>query len=90
MDPESKSLLAETYALAKENNDILHGIRRSQRMASFMRAIYWLIIIGITFGSFYLLQPYINKMLDLYNSVSGTEQKLNSGSLQDLLKKLGN
>ncbi len=90
VDPESRELLQKTYTLAEENNQILHGIRRSQRIASLMRALYWLIILAITFGSFYLLQPYINKMLDLYNSISGAEQKLNSGSLQDLLKNFGN
>ena len=90
MDPESRQLLEKTYSLAKENNQILHGIRRSQRIASFMRALYWVIILAVTFGSFYLLEPYVNKMLDLYNSISGTEQKLNSGSLQDLLKNFRN
>ena len=80
MDPESQKLLAETYALAKENNNMLHGIRRSQRMASFMRAIYWLIIIGASVWSFYALQPYLTKVLGVYNSVSGS----------DLLKNFGN
>ena len=89
MDPELRDLLEETHALTKENNQILHGIRRSQRIASFMRALYWIIIIGITFGSFYLFQPYINKMLDLYSSISNTEQRFNSNdSIQDFLKNL--
>ena len=91
MDPESKRLLQETFDLAEENNKILHGLRRSQRIASFMRILYWVIIISVTFWSFYLIQPYINKVLELYNSVSSTEQKLKgSGSIQDLLKNFGN
>ena len=92
MDPESKKLLEETFQLVSDNNKILHGIRRSQRIASFMRALYWLIIIGISIGSFYYISPYLDKILGLYNSLSDTEQKLNSssGSIQDLLKNFSN
>ena len=93
MDPESKKLLQETFALAQDNNKMLHSIKRSQRIASLMRIVYWLVIVGAGVWSLYLIQPYIDKMLSLYNSVSSTEQKLKSdgaNSIQDLLKKLGN
>ena len=89
MDPESKKILQDTFALVEDNNKMLHHIRRSQRMASFMRAFYWIIIIGVSIGSFYYLEPYFNKVISLYNSISGTEQQLNSSSVGDLLKKLG-
>jgi hypothetical protein len=90
MDPESKKLLEETLELEKENNKILRSMRRSMFWSRVMNTLYWLIIIGISLGAFYFLQPYFDKMLNLYNSVTGTQQKLNTenGSLQDLLKKL--
>jgi len=90
MDPESKKLLEETLTLEQENNKILHSMRRSMMWTRVMNVIYWLIIIGISVGAFYFLQPYFDKVIGLYNTISGTEQKVNttSNSFQDLLKKL--
>lgn len=89
MDPESKKLLEETFELVKENNKMLHKVRNVQKWAAFWQTLKIVLIIGIAFGSFYFLEPYLNKMVDLYNSISGTNQKLNNStnSIQDLLKK---
>ena len=65
MDQEEKQLLENTFNLAKENNQMLHKIRRSQRIANITRFFYWLIIIGITVGAFYFVQPYVNQLQDL-------------------------
>ena len=62
MDPESKQLLQNTFYLAEENNKMLQKIIRAQKFASFMRTLYWLIIIGIGVGAFYFLQPYIDQI----------------------------
>ncbi len=89
MDPESKKLLEETFELAQENNKMLRKIRSVQKWSAFWSGLKIFLIIGIALGSFYFLEPYINKIADLYNSISGTTQELNSSnsSFQDLLKK---
>jgi hypothetical protein len=88
MDPESKQLLQNVLALAEENNKMLHKIRGVQRRGAVYQVLKYLLIIAIAFGSFYYIEPYLNKIMDLYNSVSGVQQKLNDSPLQDLLKKL--
>ena len=70
MDPESKKLLEETFALAKENNDMLHSLRRSMRLARFMSLLYWVYIIGSALGAYYFLQPYIDQLKSIYGSTS--------------------
>lgn len=65
MTPEEKSLLERTYKLAEENNSILRGIRRSNRWGIAFKIFYWLVILGVTFGAFYFLQPYIESSLKL-------------------------
>ncbi|HPS21333.1 MAG TPA: hypothetical protein PLO44_00810 [Candidatus Paceibacterota bacterium] len=65
MDLEERQLIENTYNLVKENNQMLHKIRRSQRIANFTRFLYWLIIIGITVGAFYFVQPYIDQLQGL-------------------------
>ncbi len=88
MDPESKQLLQNTLALAEENNKMLHKIRGVQKRETLWQALKIIVIIGIAFGSFYYIEPYLNKVMSLYSSISGMEQKLNNSPLQDLLKKL--
>jgi len=60
MTPEERSLLESTHQLAKENNEILLGMRRRARYGAVFRASYWILIIGLSFGAFYFLQPYVD------------------------------
>jgi hypothetical protein len=69
MSPEEKELLKETAELVKENHKILKGMRRSARFGSFLRLIYWLIILGSAFSAYYFLQPYIDAVTKGYNSM---------------------
>ena len=68
MDGESEKLLKETYKLAKENNKMLHRIRKAQKLASFLRSIYWVLIIGLGIGAYYFVQPIFAQMLDFIQS----------------------
>jgi len=90
MDPEAKKLLEETLELEQDNNKMLRSMRRSMIWGRIMSVIYWLIIIGISVGAFYFLQPYFNKIVGLYDSISGTKQSTDnsSSSFGNLLKKL--
>jgi hypothetical protein len=91
MDPESKKLIEETLALAKENNKMLHKVRRVQKFSAFWQGLKILVIVGVAFGLFYYMEPYLNKIINLYNTISGTEQKLNNnGYVSDLLNKFEN
>ena len=87
MDQESKQLLQNTLALAEENNKMLHKIRGVQKRGTLWQVLKLIVIIGIALGSFYYLEPYLNKIMDLYNSVSGMQQQINNSPIQDLLKK---
>jgi hypothetical protein len=82
MTDEERSLLERTYKLAEENNEILRAMRRANRFSTVMRILYWVAIIGLSFGAYYLIQPYINATMDAYSqlsgSINGVEQKINS------------
>lgn len=69
MNPNEKELLQKTYELSEENNKILRSIRRSNRLSSFFRIIYWVLIIGISIGAYYYIQPYVDAMIKSYRSV---------------------
>ena len=70
MDAESKKLLQDTFALAEENNKMLHSMRRSMRWQRVMSILYWVFIIGSTIGVFYLIQPYIDSLKGASNGAS--------------------
>ena len=73
MDPESKKLLEETFELEQDNNKMLRSMRRSMMWGRVMSVVYWLVIIGISVGAFYFIQPYFNKIIGLYNSIGGQD-----------------
>jgi hypothetical protein len=75
MSPEEKSLLERTYKMSEENNSILRSIRRSNRFSGFMRVLYWIVIIGISYGLYAYLQPYIKTVMDVYDQVKNNIPK---------------
>ena len=77
MSPEERELLNKSVAIAEENNQILRSMKREQRIASIMRAVYWIFIIGSAIGAFYLLQPYVDQLKSMYQSVSDGFKSLN-------------
>jgi hypothetical protein len=61
-----KNMVQETLNIARENNNLLKKMRRSQRWGNISRIVYWLILIGISVGAFYYIQPYLEKAYSLY------------------------
>ena len=76
MDDEIENLVKQTKLIAEENNKILKGIRRSNRVSSFFRFIYWIIIIVATVGLYTYIQPYLDSISKLYGEVQTTNSKI--------------
>jgi hypothetical protein len=65
---ETKELLQ----LTRENNKLLHKMRRSAMIGNVMRLIYWAAIIGVPIFLYYqFLQPILRDLLDTYSQVQG-------------------
>ena len=88
MTPEERALLESTHRLAEESNKILLSMRRSNRISTVIRITYWVLIIGLSFGAYYLIQPYITMLGDAYGLDSNTFNSAqdSANSLRDLLK----
>ncbi|MCX6701592.1 MAG: hypothetical protein NTX96_00090 [Candidatus Zambryskibacteria bacterium] len=87
MSPEERELLKRSVALAEENNNILHSMRRSMRLARIMSMFYWIFIIGTAVGAYYLIQPYLEQLMGVYGGATGG---LNGGidNIKNLLNGL--
>lgn len=75
MDEQEKKLLEQTYELVKENNQILHRMRRDQKRAFMFRVIYWVIILSFAYGAYFYIEPYVQKFITLYSSSNQSLQK---------------
>jgi len=65
MNPEERKLLQNTFNLAEENNKMLHKVRGVQKRQVLFSVLKWIIIIGITVGAFYFLEPYVQQLQSL-------------------------
>ncbi|MBU1046426.1 hypothetical protein KKH36_01430 [Patescibacteria group bacterium] len=74
MDLEDKKIIRENLEIAKENQQMIKKMRRSMFLSSLTRVIYWVIIIGASFGAYYFFQPYLDMAKDTYGQIqSGAE-----------------
>ncbi len=80
MDQETKELLKTTLSLAEENNKMLHKLRNAQKIEFVWKVAKFVLVIGIALGSFYYLEPYLNKVMDMYNSVAGIQKDIKSAT----------
>ena len=69
MDPEFKSLIHSISETVEENNKILHKLQRKSRFVTIMSVFYWLVIFGISAGSYYYIEPYFKQLISIYGSV---------------------
>ena len=67
MTPDQERMLRVTYELTQENAEMLRSIRNGNRLSTAMRVIYWMVILGLSFGAYYFIQPYV----DVYKETLG-------------------
>ncbi len=88
MTPEEKDLLEKTYRLTADNNDMIRRLYRSYKFGRYAKIAYWVVIILLSFGAYYLIQPYLQSIT---NAGSGIQAQVNGiQSFTDSLKSLTN
>ena len=94
-DEELKVLLRENIEVSKESLKILKKINRARIFGNVFTALKWTLIIGISLGAYYYIEPFLSKYLDFMKGLtSGVENigkisnNVNSATSPDLLKKL--
>jgi len=91
--------MEEMYTATIENNKMLKSMRRSAFIGGIVKAVWWiLIIIILPYLTWLYIQPYLNNIMDQYQTVqeqggaisaqaSGLQEQLSG--FQDLLKQFG-
>lgn len=89
MEPADKNL----YDMVRENNILLKKMHRREQFRNIASLIKFAFIVVLIIWSYMYIQPYLEKMLQLYSDISqGTEQMKNiSGGFNfdpDAIKQL--
>ena len=82
MDPETKRLIEETRAFAKDNHDMLRAIRRHQWYSAIGTIIVWTLVLAVPL---YLYQQYLQPFVDKFSAPSGIFGLPTSAELQKLI-----
>ena len=69
MDEELKILLKENLELSKENNKLLKKQWRVVKWSRFVKLTYWVVILALTFGAYYYIQPYMDALKGSYSGL---------------------
>jgi hypothetical protein len=66
MDEKENNKLDRLEDMLEENNEILHKLHRAEKLRQFGSLLYWLIVLGLAFGAYYFIQPYVDNLRGLY------------------------
>lgn len=78
MDQEKQ--LQEILELSRENNHLLKGVHRRARWGMFFWILRWAIVVGILFGAYYYVEPYVEKATSTYRKTTDTIKNLQSSA----------
>ena len=87
MTPEERELLLKTHDMVEENNKILRSLRNGQRWDRVLKYGYWVVIIALSFGAYYFIQPFMESFGvggQSFRSPANDTQRVSQ--IQDLLK----
>ncbi len=79
MDPDIKEMLEHSIALGEENNRLLKGLRRANRLALAWRVIYIGMFLGGAAIAFTFFRPYYEGVKQTYGSILQTQTQINKG-----------
>ena len=88
MDP-NRDMLNDIFKMTKENNQMLHSMRRSALISKILKLIVILAFTGVSWW-FYLtfVAPVVMTMLNTMNQIQGTgaQAQVQISQFQDMLK----
>ncbi len=84
MDPEKSTLerlendildlhekVDELTTMLEENSRMTKSLYNRTKFVMVVSAVKWFVIIGLTIGAFYYVQPFIDTIISVYGGVTG-------------------
>lgn len=85
MSPEERQILIQTHRMVEENNALLRKMRRAALFGRIFHILYWVVIIGVSVGAYYVVQPYVDQVRGIYSGV-----QTDVGAVKNAASQLGN
>jgi len=74
--------------MTEANQNMIKRLHNAYRLSSLFSIIKWVIVIGVTLGSFYYLQPYLEGVLKMYGNLNSFTGGVENNGGIDILKAL--
>ena len=82
MTPEERQLLIQTHRMVEENNALLRKMHRAAMWGRAWHILYWAVIIGLSVGAFYFIQPYVDQVRGIYGGFKGDVDNVRGAASQ--------
>ncbi len=74
---ELKELVKRQAQLNADTNKVVHSMRRSQRMHSWLSIIWWLLVLCVSAYSYFTyVQPYVDQVMSAYGSAQDLQHQV--------------
>ncbi len=70
--------IKELLEMTRENNEILHGMRRRERIGNILKIFYIGFIILSVYGAYVFVEPYIKEVKDIVTKAQTTQSNIQS------------
>jgi hypothetical protein len=70
LEAPERALLEEAVELGHENQKLIRKLVRAQRWGHFLTIVKLILIVTLAGGLYYYLQPFIDNLLEAYQSVA--------------------
>ena len=82
MTPEERQILIQTHRMVEENSKLLCKMHRAALFGRIFHIMYWVIIIGLSVGAYYFVQPYVEQVQDVYGGLKGDVENVRGAASQ--------
>ena len=81
-EKSNQEKLDDMYKLVQENHEVLQDLLRRERLASFGRILYWILVLGTLFGAYYYIRPVVEIFIPKMGSFNDALDKFSAMSNQ--------
>ena len=74
--------------LVEDDHRMIKNMHFAYRFSTLFTVLKFVVIIGVTLGAFYFVQPYLEGVLKLYGNVNSLTGGIENNGGIDILKKL--
>ena len=76
MDEYIKELLRKNLEVSEESLKILRKMNRARVRGNIFKVIKWIIIIALSVGAYYYIEPYLRSLMDALSQISASMNQL--------------